>query len=72
MGKAVHINIEGVNPSEIFKFAETIPDIDGIGLYPKENFVHLDTRPKEKHSLWVKEGKSYIILTPEKRKKYGL
>lgn len=72
MGKAVHINIEEVPLPEIFKYAETISDLDGIGLYPKEGFIHLDTRPKEKRALWIKEGIGYTILTPEKRKQWNL
>ncbi|MFA4967087.1 MAG: DUF882 domain-containing protein [Candidatus Margulisiibacteriota bacterium] len=71
-GKAVHIAIDGVPPNELFKYAETIPEINGIGLYPQEGFVHLDTRPLEKRDLWVKDGERYIPLTPEKRKQYGL
>lgn len=72
MGKAVHIRIEGIPLAEIFKLAETIPEINGIGFYPKENFIHLDTRPKEKKDVWVKEGDLYSALTPEKRRQYGL
>lgn len=71
-GKAVHINIEEVPPSEIFKLAEKIPELNGIGLYPKEGFVHLDTRPKEKRALWIKEGNNYSALTEEKRRYYNL
>lgn len=71
-GKAVHIKIEGVELAEIFKYAETIDGLDGIGLYPKEGFIHLDTRPKEKSARWVKEGINYSPLTPEKRRQYSL
>lgn len=71
MGKAVHITIPGVDPAEIFKYAEGLPEINGIGFYPKAGFIHLDTRPKEKRSLWVKEGDTYQVLTPEKRKQYN-
>ncbi|NQU17923.1 MAG: DUF882 domain-containing protein [Candidatus Saganbacteria bacterium] len=71
-GKAVHLKIEDTAPAEIFKFVEGIAEINGIGLYPKEEFVHLDTRPKEKRSLWVKEGTHYTALTPEKRKQWNL
>lgn len=72
MGRAVHISIEGASPQDIFKFAESIPELHGIGLYPNEGFVHLDTRPKEKAAQWVKEGSSYNSLSVEKRKQYNL
>lgn len=71
-GKAAHLSIEGVPLAEIFKFAETIPELHGLGLYPQENFIHVDTRPAEKKDAWVKEGERYLPLTLEKRKQYGL
>jgi len=67
-GKAAHIKVQDVDIKEVFKFAETIPGINGIGLYPKDEFIHLDTRPEEKKESWIKEGESYNPLTPEKRK----
>jgi hypothetical protein len=70
-GKAVHLKMEGVPLPELFKYAETLPELSGIGYYPQEGFVHLDTRREEK-SLWVKEGDKYLSLTPEKRTRYGL
>lgn len=72
MGKAVHIKIDGIELPEIFKYVETIEDINGIGLYPKDGYLHIDTRPKEKRKLWVKENTLHTILTPEKRKQYKL
>jgi hypothetical protein len=71
-GKAVHVCIDEVPLSELFKYAEAIPEINGIGLYPQEGFIHLDTRPQEKRETWVKEGERYAPLTPEKRRQYGL
>lgn len=70
-GKAVHLAIEGVPLVELFKFAETLPELRGLGYYPEENFIHLDTRPKDP-AKWVKEGGSYIPLTADKRARYGL
>lgn len=70
-GKAAHIVIDGVPIQELFKFAETIPEARGLGLYPQENLVHIDTRPGDP-VRFVKEGNEYIVLTPEKRSKYGL
>lgn len=70
-GKAAHIRIEGISIQDLFKFAETIPEARGLGLYPKENLVHIDTRPGEV-VRFVKEGNDYHPLTTEKRTKYGL
>lgn len=70
-GKAAHIKIKDVPLTELFKFAETIPELNGVGYYPAEGFIHVDTRKEEK-SLWAKEGDKYIPLTPEKRTRYGL
>jgi len=71
-GKAAHIRIDDVPLTELFKFAETVPGLNGLGFYPKENFIHIDTRPEEKKESWVKEGESYVPLTPEKRRQYGI
>jgi uncharacterized protein YcbK (DUF882 family) len=70
-GKAVHIMIEGIAPQDLFKFAETQPELKGIGFYPKETFIHIDTRPGER-VVFVKEGNEYNLLTSEKRSRYGL
>ena len=70
-GKAVHIKMEGVSPQELFKYAETLAELKGIGYYPKEGFVHVDTR-REDRTLWAKEGEKYLPLTSEKRPRYGL
>ncbi|MBU0573488.1 MAG: DUF882 domain-containing protein [Candidatus Margulisiibacteriota bacterium] len=73
LGKAAHVRIAGVPLNDIFNFIEqNMPEIHGLGLYPKEGFIHVDTRPVEKKDAWVKEGNNYIHLTPEKRKQYGL
>jgi len=71
-GKAVNIAIEGLPAAELFKFAETIEGINGLGFYPEENMVHLDTRPAEKRELWIKEKGRYLPLTADKRHQYGL
>lgn len=71
-GKAVNIAIDGVPAAEIFKFAETQAGINGLGFYPEENMVHLDTRPVEKKEAWVKEKGRYAPLTSDKRAQYGL
>ncbi|OGC06370.1 hypothetical protein A2526_01495 [candidate division WOR-1 bacterium RIFOXYD2_FULL_36_8] len=72
MGKAAHIKIEGIELNELFKYVETIEGLNGLGFYPKEGFVHIDTRPSEKKESWIKEGESYTSITAEKRRQYGL
>ena len=57
----------------MFKFAEkNVPEINGLGLYPGEKFVHLDVRQGDQKQLWVYEMGKYIDLTPEKRNQYHL
>ncbi len=52
-GKAADVAIDGVPAYELAKFAETLPEIGGIGLYlakagelGKEKHIHIDTRVK--------------------------
>lgn len=58
-GMAADISIEGVEPAEIAKFAESI-GVKGIGLY--DTFVHIDTRTTK--SYWYGHGQ-------EKRTTFG-
>lgn len=71
-GKAVNITIEGIPAAEVFKFAEGIKGVNGLGFYPEENAIHLDTRPPEKKESWIKEKGRYSPLTSDKRHQYGL
>jgi len=71
-GKAVNFMIEGVPASEIFKLAEKLEGVNGLGFYPEENMIHIDTRPPEKKEVWIKEKGKYLPLTSDKRHQYGL
>ncbi len=71
-GKAANIALEGVPAAEVFKFAETIEGVNGLGFYPEENMVHIDTRPPEKKEAWIREKGRYLPLTSDKRQQYGL
>ena len=71
MGKAVHIYIEGISTQDLFKYAETVPELRGVGFYPKEKWIHIDTRQGDP-ARFVKEGNDYLPLTSDKRTKYGL
>ena len=70
-GKAANIIAEEVSLSQLFKAAEQIPEFKGIGFYPGENFVHVDTRAGDREE-WVKETGKYAPLTREKRRQYDL
>jgi hypothetical protein len=72
IGKAANFAIDGVPAAEIFKFAEKMEGVNGLGFYPEENMVHIDTRPLEKKEVWIKEKGKYSSLTAEKRHQYGL
>ena len=44
-GRAADIRVIGHTPEELAEFAESLMEgWGGIGVYPKKNFVHLDTR----------------------------
>lgn len=74
-GKAAHISMNGVSLQDLFRFAETVPEIRGIGYYPDEKVLHVDTRNIDKtgeKEKWVKEAGKIFPLTSELRTKYGL
>jgi len=71
MGKAAHISIDGVALNELYIFAKSLEELRGLGFYPKDSFIHIDTRPGDR-TEWVKEGDLYGPLTAEKKKQYGL
>ncbi len=71
MGKAAHIYMDGTSPQDLFKYAETLPELRGVGFYPKEKWIHIDTRQGDP-VRFVKEGNDYLPLTSDKRTKYGL
>ena len=54
LGMAADFHIDGVEPAEIAKYAESI-GVKGIGLY--DTFVHIDTR--ETKSFWYGHGQEY-------------
>ena len=56
-GMAADVVVQGVNPAEVAKYAESI-GVLGIGLYEGKdgNFVHIDTRPKK--SFWYGHAQS--------------
>lgn len=71
-GKAVNFTIEGISAVELFKYAESLEGVNGLGFYPEENMIHIDTRPADKKEVWIKEKGKYLPLTTDKRQQYGL
>jgi len=71
LGKAVDISVEPGKLIETFRYLETFPEINGLGINIKENFIHIDLRDKEPIK-WVYEGNEYSELTPALRQKYNL
>ena len=53
-GMAADFHIDGVEPAEIAKYAESI-GVKGIGLY--DTFVHIDTRAEK--SFWYSHAQEY-------------
>lgn len=53
-GMAADFHIDGIEPAEIAKYAESI-GVKGIGLY--DTFVHIDTR--EEKSFWYSHAQEY-------------
>lgn len=50
-GKSMHktcnaadIQIKGISPNKIAKYARTIPEVGGIGMYSHTRSIHVDTR----------------------------
>lgn len=76
LGKAVHIKFDGIPLNDVFIFARTIPEIGGLGFYPKEGVIHIDTRTLDKkdetRAEWIKENGHIIPMTHELKIKYGL
>jgi hypothetical protein len=68
-GRAVDFAIDGVSAYELAKFAETLPEVGGIGLYltqsgelNKEKHIHIDTRVNR--VLWGWNGMTSGTNTP--------
>lgn len=71
IGKAADFKVEGVPVEDVFKFVATLPELTGVGYYPKEQFIHIDTREKAREEYVYEFGK-YTPLTDEKKNQYKL
>ena len=70
-GQAVDFTVSNVPLEDVFLFAETIPQINGLGFYPAKQFVHIDVREAEKADKWVYED-DYMEITEARKRKYNL
>tara|TARA_B100000131_G_scaffold265937_1_gene263653 strand:- start:250 stop:819 length:570 start_codon:yes stop_codon:yes gene_type:complete len=68
-GLAADIQILNMSPIDVFKEAEKLAGVVGIGLNLKEEYVHIDTRKAER-LLWVEENNEEIPITDDNRKQY--
>ena len=69
-GLAADIKIENLTAKEIFKLAEDIEEIKGLGLNIDEDYVHIDTRKEVDRLCWVEKGDTEIILTADNRNQF--
>lgn len=70
-GKAANIAVEEIPLAEVYKFADTIPEVKGLGFYPDKGFIHMDVRKDDKKE-WISEGGRVSIMTPDKKRQFGL
>lgn len=66
-GLAADISIESLTVQESFKLAEEIPEIKGIGINLKENYIHVDTRKAKERSVWLEVKDQEIEVTQDNR-----
>ena len=68
-GLAADIQILNMSVVDVFKEAEKLSGVVGIGLNIQEDYVHIDTRKAER-LLWVEENNEEIPITDDNRKQY--
>lgn len=59
-GQAVDFYIQGIDASEVAKYAETL-GIKGVGLYTAQKFVHIDTRSSKYY--WKNSGSGNVSVS---------
>lgn len=60
-GSAADIKIFGLTVKEMYGLAEQVPALSGIGVYPKEGFIHVDTRGQR--ARWARVDGKYVAVT---------
>jgi uncharacterized protein YcbK (DUF882 family) len=61
-GRAADIQIEGFDTKQTLEACLAIPELTGIGYYPDEHFVHVDTRPTKTRATWARVNGKYVSL----------
>ena len=63
LGRAADIVISGMSVQEMARLAEQVPAFraGGIGIYPKEGFIHVDVR--EKRARWARLNGEYVSVS---------
>jgi zinc D-Ala-D-Ala carboxypeptidase len=61
-GKAADITVRGVSVIDMYRTALLVPEFreGGIGVYPEENFIHVDVRGWR--ARWARLGKEYTQI----------
>ena len=69
MGVAADIKVADMSPVDLFLFAESYPEIKGLGINLDDGHVHIDTRKEDMRESWVEVNNEWI-LTDENRDQY--
>jgi uncharacterized protein YcbK (DUF882 family) len=61
-GNAADIRVRGLSPRDLYYEAIRVPDFDagGIGVYPRDGFVHVDVR--DRRARWGKIGGRFVSI----------
>ncbi|MEC8677530.1 MAG: D-Ala-D-Ala carboxypeptidase family metallohydrolase [Candidatus Margulisiibacteriota bacterium] len=70
MGVAADIKVTDMSPVDLFLFAESYPEIKGLGINLDDGHVHIDTRKEDMRESWVEVNDEWILLTDENRDQY--
>ena len=70
MGVAADIKVNDMSPVDLFLFAESYPEIKGLGINLDNGHVHVDTRKEDQRESWVEVNDEWILLTDENRDEY--
>lgn len=70
MGVAADIKVADLSPVDLFLFAESYPEIKGLGINLDYGHVHIDTRKEDVRESWVEVNDEWILLTDENRDQY--
>ena len=61
-GKAADIRIKDMSVKQMYEMVKCFPTITGIGIYPEQNFIHVDVRDKPSTWVYIKSKRKYITV----------